>query len=77
MLGGNSFYMDDCLGDGGSTLGRCFSTHFRLHALGGDFPILSLQFLEDKQHLGGEDCNVPKISMKLIGTLIFPISARR
>ena len=24
--------------------------------------VLSLQFLEDKQHLGGEDCNVPKFS---------------
>ena len=29
--------------------------------------VLSLQFLEDKQHLGGEDCNVPKLA-KLIGT---------
>ena len=24
--------------------------------------VLSLQLLEDKQHLGGEDCNVPKFS---------------
>ena len=23
---------------------------------------LSLQFLEDKQHLGGEDCNIPKLA---------------
>ena len=33
--------------------------------------ILSLHLLEDKQSLRGEDCNVPKIGMKLIGTLIF------
>ena len=25
-------------------------------------PVLSLQLLEDKQHLGGEDCNVPNFS---------------
>ena len=31
---------------------------------------LSLQVLEDKQSLRGKDCNVPKISMKLIGTLL-------
>ena len=59
MLGGNSFCMDDCLGDGGFTWGKFSSTHFRLHALSGDFPVLSLQLLEDKQHLGGEDCNIP------------------
>ena len=39
--------------------------------------VLSLHFLEDKQSLGGEDCNVPKITMKLIRTLIFLISSRR
>ena len=33
--------------------------------------VLSLQLLEDKQPLRGEDCNVLKISMKLIGTLNF------
>ena len=26
------------------------------------FSDLSLQSLEDKQHLGGEDCNIPKLS---------------
>ena len=39
--------------------------------------VLSLHLLEDKQSLRGEDCNVPKISMKLIGTLIFLMSSRR
>ena len=39
--------------------------------------ILSLHLIEDKQSLRGEDCNVPKISMKLIGTLIFLMSSRR
>ena len=26
---------------------------------GGENFVLSMQFLEDKQHVGGEDCNVP------------------
>ena len=35
-----------------------------LHALRGGFSVLSFQLLEDKQHLGGEDCNVPKFSCR-------------
>ena len=27
-----------------------------------NFLVLSLQFLDDKQHLGGEDCNIPKLA---------------
>ena len=26
------------------------------------FSNMSLQMLEDKQHLGGEDCNIPKLA---------------
>ena len=26
------------------------------------FSYISLQFLEDKKHLGGEDCNIPKLA---------------
>ena len=59
MLGGNSLCMDNFLGDGGFIWGRCSSTYFRLHALGGGSLVLSLQLLEGKQHLGGEDYNVP------------------
>ena len=50
---------------------RCSSTYFRLHALGGDSSVLSLQFLEEKQHLGGEDCNIPSFSTWLNGILKF------
>ena len=57
MLGGDSFCMDDCLGMEDPLGKDVFPIHFSLHALGGNFSILSLQFLEDKQHLGGEDCN--------------------
>ena len=28
------------------------------------FADLSLQLLEDKQQLGGEDCNIPKLAMR-------------
>ena len=27
-----------------------------------NFSDLSLQFLKGKQHLGGEDCNIPKLA---------------
>ena len=45
--------MDDSLEDG-SSHGDEGSLYFEN---------LSLQFLEDKQHLGGEDCNIPKLAM--------------
>ena len=61
MLGGNSFCMDDCLGMGASYGdGR---SHFISDLMPQEGPsVLSLQLLEDKQHLGGEDCNIPKFS---------------
>ena len=36
---------------------------------GGDNFFLSMQLLEGKQHVGGEDCNVPNFSLKLKWTL--------
>ena len=39
-----------------------FLTIFQTPCLDGDFPVLSLQLLGDKQHLGGEDCNVSNFS---------------
>ena len=33
--------------------------------------VISLQFLEEKKHLGGEDCNIPKFANKKIGILDF------
>ena len=72
MLEGNSFCVDDCLrmGDScGDVRYQFISAHMPQE--GPSF--LSLYFLEEKQHLGGEDYNVPKISMKLIGKLIFLI----
>ena len=39
--------------------------------------VLSLQFLEDKQHLGGEDCNVPKFAHSNLEHYIFLLSPRR
>ena len=76
MLGANSFCMGDFLGMGDSYGdGRSQLLSALMPQEGPS--VLSLQLLEDKQHLGGEDCNVPKISMKLIGTLILLISSRR
>ena len=76
MLEGNSFCMDDCLGMGDS-YGDGRSQFISAHMPQEGPIVLSLQLLEDKQHLGGEDCNVPKISMKLIRTLILLVSSRR
>ena len=62
MLEGNSSSMDDSLGVEVSHGNDSSQTHFRLHALGGSLSILSLQLLEDKQHSGGEDCNIPTLA---------------
>ena len=37
---------------------------------GGEIFVLSMQFLEDKQHVGGEDCNGPNFSLKLKWNII-------
>ena len=37
---------------------------------GGEYFFLSMQLLEDKQHVGGEDCNVPNFSLKLKWNII-------
>ena len=37
---------------------------------GGDNFVLSMQLLEGKQHVGGEDCNVPNFSLKLKWNII-------
>ena len=76
MLEGNSFCMNDCLGMGDS-YGDGRSQFISAHIPQEGPSVLSLRLLEDKQHLGGEDCNVPKISIELIGTLILLISARK
>ena len=62
MLESDSSCMDDSLGV--EVLhGMIFpQTHFRLHAFGGSFSVLSLQLLEDKQHLGGEDCDISTLA---------------
>ena len=52
ILEGDSFHMDDSLEDGASN-GDEGSLYFAN---------LSLQFLDDKKHLGGEDCNIPKLA---------------
>ena len=58
MLGGSSFCMDDCLGMGASYGdGRSQLISDLMPQEGPSF--LSLLLLEDKQHLGGEDCNIP------------------
>ena len=44
--------MDDSL-EGGASYGDEGSLYFA---------DLSLQVLEEKQHLGGEDCNIPKLA---------------
>ena len=62
MLEGDSSCMDDSLGVEVLHGNDSSQTHFRLHALGGSFLVLSLQFLKDKQHLGGEDCNIPTLA---------------
>ena len=38
----------------------------------GEFFFLSMQLLGDKQHVGGEDCNVPNFSLKLKWNIIVP-----
>ena len=75
-MGGNSFCMGDCLGM------ECSYGDGRSQFISALMPqegpsVISLQLLDDKQHLGGEDCNFPNISIELIETLILPISARR
>ena len=62
MLEGDSSCMDDSLGVEVLHGNDSSQTHFRLHALGGKFSFMSLQLLEDKQHLGGEDCNIPTLA---------------
>ena len=37
---------------------------------GGEIFFLSMRLLEDKQHVGGEDCNVPNFSLKLKWNII-------
>ena len=37
---------------------------------GGEFFFLSMHFLGDKKHVGGEDCNVPNFSLKLKWNII-------
>ena len=46
------FNLDDSL-----EIGASHGNEGSLH-----FSYLSLQFLEDKKHLGGEDCNIPKLA---------------
>ena len=61
MLEGNSFCLDDLLGRGdsyGDGKSQFISTHMPQEGPS----VLSLYFLEEKQHLGGEDCNIPKFS---------------
>ena len=61
MLGGNSLCMDDFLGMGASYGGG--RSQFISDLMPPEGPsVLSLQFLEDKQHLGGEDCNIPTLA---------------
>ena len=62
MLEGDSSCMDDSLGVEVLHGNVSSQKNFRLHALGGNFSVLSLQVLEDKQHLGGEDCNIPTLA---------------
>ena len=65
MLEGNSFCMDDFLGMGDS-YGDGRSQFISAHIPQEGPSVLSLQLLEDEKNLGGEDCNVPKISIELI-----------
>ena len=44
-----------------------------LQGIKGHSSVLSLQLLEDKQQLGGEDYNVAKFAYKQIETLYFDI----
>ena len=71
MVGGDSFCMDDWLGMEDPLGKRCFPNTFQSPCLGGKSSVVSLQLLEDKQHLGGEDCNIPKNCMQKIGILNF------
>ena len=62
MLGGDSFFLVDCLGMEDPFREDVFPIIFSLHALGDNSSVLSLQLLEYKQHLGGEGCNIPNFS---------------